>query len=102
MRSEKIDPFDARLEGSVDALTSQRIRRIAAQSARFRGVQRTPAIDRATEAVEHAPYQGLPHGREGTVVARDDFTSWIDILRLAKGHEEQARIAKSYDFRGER
>jgi hypothetical protein len=95
---EEVEGFDPCLEWLGDALAGERVGRLAVKRAEGAGGEGTFCVSGASQPIDNPADEGITDGDACGATSGDNFTACVNFLHFAKGHEEDAVIAKAYDF----
>jgi hypothetical protein len=100
-RREGVHGLDAGLKNPVDALALERMRRRQVQFDGLLGLNRSQAVNRPSQAVEHAALERGANADAHWRAGGGDFAAGMDAVQVAQRHEQQVMVPKADNF-GER
>ena len=98
-RDERVHRLDAGLKNLVDALAFERMRRTQIQADEMIRDNRAVAVNRISQAVNHAALERAADGHAHRRAGGDDFAAGMNAVQFAERHQQQMMIPKADDFR---
>ena len=95
-REQSVDRAHARFHRTVDRVAREGIRRFGGERDALHGVELALAVDRMTEAVQHAPQQSGPDIHTERTAERLHAGAGMQAVEFTEGHEQHAALVESH------